>query len=344
MKKVIFVFFLVLLTFPFHGFCDYIENITENAYVDWTNGVIKAKGVGYPSQYSEGTIAQKKLEARQAAKTEALRKLAEAVNRIRIDGKTLVRDFQVKDEAVRSRIQAFVKNCAEKEVTYFPDGKCEVVVEASLTGEGSLSHIIYDNLKVTDLSGKTDKEEAADEAVSVEVDKKSESEKGEAEISEVRQAEDISPQKEAISQAPVTEEKISEMEQAVKAEEQQEEPAKKPLPSFVSGLIVNATKTQAKPAINPAIISDTGERLYDISVPDKMFRIRQGLASYTAKVENAETNKRVTKTPYVIEALKVVQDNPCIIMVSKKEFDEFRKLRGSDIVLERAKVIIVVGK
>ena len=55
-------------------------------------------------------------------------------------------------------------------------------------------------------------------------------------------------------------------------------------------------------------------------------------------------NKRVTKKPYVIDAIKIIQEDPCIIMVSQDEFDKFMKIRGSDIAIERCRVIIVVGK
>ena len=139
MNKGLLILCLVMLIAPV-AYSDYIEDISEGASVDWTNGLIRARGVGYASEYFEGTAAEKKLQARQAAKTDAIRKLAEAVNQIRVDGKTTIQQFKAISDTVKTKIKGFVKNCAEKEVTYLTDGRCEVLVEASLTGEGSLSY------------------------------------------------------------------------------------------------------------------------------------------------------------------------------------------------------------
>ena len=167
-------FLLLYLMFFITSLCqaDYIENLTETAHIDWTNGVIRASGVGYASDFSEGTIAEKKLEARQTAKADAIRKLAEAVNNVRVDGKTTVKNFQAQNDIVRTHVSAFVKNCAEKEVKYLPEGKCEVIVEASLNGKGSLSHIIYDNIKIADVSGEFDKPVDKQEVADIEEDAK----------------------------------------------------------------------------------------------------------------------------------------------------------------------------
>ena len=250
---------------------------------------------------------------------------------------------------VKTHISAFVKNCAEKEVKYLTNSRCEVIVEASLNGEGSLSHIIYDNLSVVDESGEADENKVIDAVVAKKPEEDTvtvETVKAEAkeapEEPEEQKADDGSDTGKVETAISEVADKKDEVAETAKLEDK-EEPAKQ-LPTYVSGLIINAKETLAKPAMNPSIISDTGEKLYNVAIPDRAFRMKQGLASYTAEVGTAEDNRRVTKTPYVIKAIKVVQENPCIIMVSQSEFDRFMKIRGSGIALERCRVIIVVGK
>ena len=158
------MFFAVVFLFNFPVCGDLVEKVGKDVFVNWTEGTITATGIGYPSAYSEDANEnEKKLQARQAAKTDAIRKLAEGIGNVRVDGVTVVKDLMKKNDVVRTKIKAFVRNCAEKKVEYLEDGGCKVTVVASLNGKGSLSHIVYDSIEIVDKSKKEKPVKRADE-------------------------------------------------------------------------------------------------------------------------------------------------------------------------------------
>lgn len=81
---------------------------TDYGVIDWTTGMVRVIGMG--ASPANGTLAQKKLLARLAAKTDALRRLAECINGVRVDGETLMRDLVVVNDDVRTAVSGLVKN------------------------------------------------------------------------------------------------------------------------------------------------------------------------------------------------------------------------------------------
>lgn len=111
---------------------------TANGQIDWFNKVIKVKGSGAPSD--SGGIAQRRLKARVAARTEAYRNLAEAINGVQVSSETNVKNFMVTNDVIRLRVDAVVKGARQSgREKLLPDGTIEVELYLPMFGNGSLA-------------------------------------------------------------------------------------------------------------------------------------------------------------------------------------------------------------
>ncbi len=112
---------------------DFMQQIGQGS-VNWTKGTIQGKGIGAPPEKYYGKPNARPMAIR-AAKVVALRNILEAVNGVRVDSETVVRDFAVDSDVVRSQVQGIVRGARQVNVEYMSDGTVEVVMEISMFGE-----------------------------------------------------------------------------------------------------------------------------------------------------------------------------------------------------------------
>lgn len=112
---------------------DYLQPIGEGN-VNWTKGTIQGKGIGAPPEKYYGKPNARPMAIR-AAKVVALRNILETVNGVRIDSETIVKDFAVDSDVVRSQVQGVVRGARQVKVEYMSDGTVEVIMEISMYGD-----------------------------------------------------------------------------------------------------------------------------------------------------------------------------------------------------------------
>lgn len=143
---------LMTLTFPSAPrlqepvYQDVTERIAEGS-VNWTEGTVTAAGIGFPPD-NVADPARAHVMAERAAFTVALRNLLEVVNGIRVDSTTVVENFTVKSDAIRTQVSGWVKGARTIGKKTNPDGSVEVTVAAPLWGDGALTGILADEKKV----------------------------------------------------------------------------------------------------------------------------------------------------------------------------------------------------
>lgn len=115
--------------------------------VNWTTGWVKATGVGVPPS-NAGPAA--KAMAQRAAFSVAVRNLLEVVKGVRIDAATLVENYIVQSEVIKSQVTGFVKGAQIEKTNESPDGSVEVFVKAPLWGVNSLYDPFLDQMGVRD--------------------------------------------------------------------------------------------------------------------------------------------------------------------------------------------------
>lgn len=104
-----------------------------NGTVNWTQGIIQAKGIGAPPEKSYGKPNARPMALR-AARLDAMRNLLEVVQGVRISSTTLVRDFVTESDEIRSNVEGMVKGAQVVKQEYLSDGTVEVTMQMSLNG------------------------------------------------------------------------------------------------------------------------------------------------------------------------------------------------------------------
>lgn len=109
--------------------------------IDWGNGIIQVTGNGVgKAKYKNSSPGQYRLTARQAARMDAQRKLAEYVNGVYVTGNSSMSDLALEDDRVSTMLEGVVlKNAIEVGEPRYDNeyGICEVTMELRLFGGSS---------------------------------------------------------------------------------------------------------------------------------------------------------------------------------------------------------------
>jgi hypothetical protein len=123
---------------------DMVQRSGEGS-VNWTTGVIQAKGIGAPPEKHYSTPSARPLALR-AAKLDALRNMLEVINGVRIDSTTTVKDFSVESDVIRSEVDGWVRGAEQVHTEYMSDGTVEVVMQVNMRG-GFSRAVLPENIK-----------------------------------------------------------------------------------------------------------------------------------------------------------------------------------------------------
>jgi hypothetical protein len=136
-KKTFSAMMLVLLiSIPVFGYGDSSQNVIEQkekGSINWSRGVILAKGIGIPPNEAAGD-ANARSEALVSAELDAFRKIFEIAKEVRIDGVTVVGDTALLDDAVLSKIENMARNAKVIRKEYLTDGTVKIGMEMNLRG------------------------------------------------------------------------------------------------------------------------------------------------------------------------------------------------------------------
>jgi hypothetical protein len=101
---------------------------------DWAGGRIVVKAAGAADARASANLAQARLMAEEAARAMAALRIAEIVDGLRITSETNVREAMVRNQSVRTQVNAFLKGIryGEPRAIPQPDGSIIVEVVASL--------------------------------------------------------------------------------------------------------------------------------------------------------------------------------------------------------------------
>lgn len=94
-----------------------------------SGNIVKATGNGFGPDDPGLLPAEKSLLGMRAAKIDAIRNLAEEVYQVRITSESIVRDFVVKSDDVRARVDAYVTGARVVSEKGLGDGRYQVEVE-----------------------------------------------------------------------------------------------------------------------------------------------------------------------------------------------------------------------
>jgi len=111
-----------------------VEVAFENGMVDWTNGVIRAVGLGVPPDNAVNATHSREM-AKRAGRVVAYRNLLEIVEGIHVDSHTLVKNYMVENDTINTKVKGIVHGARVTEEKALPDGSYQVTVEMKLSGD-----------------------------------------------------------------------------------------------------------------------------------------------------------------------------------------------------------------
>lgn len=112
---------------------DVVQPVGTAGKVDWSTGVVTAVGIGAPPA-QPANPAQARAMAERAAQVVAYRNLLEAIKGVRIDSTTLVENFMVTSDVIRTEVSGIIQGATIMDKKYMSDGSVEVTVGMKLTG------------------------------------------------------------------------------------------------------------------------------------------------------------------------------------------------------------------
>ncbi len=144
MKKHLIFSFVFVAVFVVYGYgnCAQWGQLVEqigNGSVNWTEGIIEAKGIGVPPENLFGKPQARPMALR-AAKLDAMRNLLETTKGVRIDSTTTVKNYAVENDIIMSRVEGVIRGAKVVNQEYMSDGTVEVTIQMSLNGD--LAHLI----------------------------------------------------------------------------------------------------------------------------------------------------------------------------------------------------------
>ena len=113
-------------------------------------------------------------------------------------------------------------------------------------------------------------------------------------------------------------------------------------PETFSGLVIDCTDIQLRPALSPRVLSQSGNEVYGTSNVNKDFAVQQGVMGYLKNIDTAKTNARVANNPLVIKAVGVQGANRADIVISDEDAARIERYSANNDFLKECRVIAII--
>lgn len=120
-----------------------VEHVTQNVgsvTIDWSEGVVRVTGSGSPPD--RGNPSQKRMMAERTATADAYRQLNDAIQGIRVNSETIVRDYVSESDTIKNYVSALVKGAQKIDQRYLNDGTIEIDMAVKLYSNTGLSGVL----------------------------------------------------------------------------------------------------------------------------------------------------------------------------------------------------------
>jgi len=339
---------------------------TANGAINWTSGEISARGIGAPPT-TAANAAQARGMAERAAFVVAIRNLLETVKGVRVDSETVVENFLVRSDVIRTRVDGIVQGARIVNRQYMSDGSVEMTVSLNMRGP-------FLNVIVPSTFGKQRQaggqplpglQKSSDARMPAPENKNNvrpvpavppSGAEPMAAPKKLLDASDDSTTVSALKPEPPAPNPVSE-----KKPDMPELPAQPlrpapavpaqptvPAPATVdfkggvaTGVVIDGRGLGLRPALLPKIIDQQGQEVYVGQVVTRTNAVEQGVAGYARDVRAAANNFRVTDNPAVIRGMSATGAAKTDIVIAQADAEALRKLSSTGDFLQYCRVIIV---
>jgi len=113
-------------------------------------------------------------------------------------------------------------------------------------------------------------------------------------------------------------------------------------PDVYTGLIIDCSDVQLRPALSPKVLSKSGAEIYGSANVSKEFAVQQGMLGYLKDIEKAKATSRVQNNPYIIKAIGVQGTNKADIVISDEDAAKVKELSANLNFLRECRVIAII--
>jgi hypothetical protein len=292
------------------------ELVGTTGEINWTKATVSAIGYGIAGEGKKANIAP--YLACRAAKVDAQRNLLEAYQGVRVTAVTLVSNYMLTSDEIKSSVEGNVRGAIIKSRNNRLDGSCKVVLEAPLRGK--ISKSIYQNLYQEELSASIF------------------SNLWSSWISTAHAAPYPTITNQQISdQLSQLSKRISALEQGVKPKHVNDVKI-----HDISGIIIDVRGTSFTPSLNPKIRKASGDILYP-NKRDTQDIIDNGqlVSLFSNDVNFAMDHPMVGDTPLLIKAKNTWKNQHTEIALSDKDAKKITYLINSNLFKNIGVIIIL---
>jgi hypothetical protein len=117
-----------------------------------------------------------------------------------------------------------------------------------------------------------------------------------------------------------------------------------PLGSVYTGLIVDCTGLELRPAMAPRILNDSGEEIYSNAWVDREWALRNGMVGYVKNLEQARQQQdRIGAKPLLVKATDVRGSHKADIVIPDRDGKILHALSENLSFLSECRVLVVVN-
>ncbi len=113
-------------------------------------------------------------------------------------------------------------------------------------------------------------------------------------------------------------------------------------PTVFTGLIVDCTGLNLKPALSPKVIDESGKEVYGSAYVSREWAIKHGMVGYSNNLSAAASLDRVGDNPGQIKALRASGDNATDVVISSSDAASVRSAGENLKFLNECRVVFVV--
>ena len=118
----------------------------------------------------------------------------------------------------------------------------------------------------------------------------------------------------------------------------------KPAPAgeTFTGLVVDARGIQARPAMSPRIIDESGREIYGSMNVEREYAVQQGMSGYARDLTAAQSNPRVTNNPLSVKGVKTEGAGRSDIVIANADAEKILAAGDNLSFLKKCRVMIVL--
>ena len=116
-----------------------------------------------------------------------------------------------------------------------------------------------------------------------------------------------------------------------------------------TGMVVDARGIQARPAMAPKIVDESGQEVYSAMMVDREFAVQQGMTGYARDLSSAQANPRLAnpgppqyRNPITVKGIRTDGPGKVNIVIANIDAQKIRDAAAKSSFLKEAHVMIVL--